>query len=112
TYVPPLIEGSLVLEIGWSVIPFFLMLVIFFWGAKIFFDNAKPPANAIDIYVVGKQWMWKVQYPGGQREINELHVPVNRPVKLTMASEDVIHSLFVPAFRIKRDVVPGRYNMQ
>ena len=108
----PLIHGSTKLEITWSIIPFLVMLVMFFWGAKIYFDNGKPPANAIDIFVVGKQWMWKVQYPGGQREINELHVPVNRPVKLTLASEDVIHSFFLPAFRLKRDVVPGRYNTE
>lgn len=110
SYVPPLIHGSTALELTWSFIPFLVMLVMFFWGAKIYFDNGKPPSNALDIYVVGKQWMWKVQYPGGQHEINELHVPVNRPVKLTLASEDVIHSFFVPAFRLKRDVVPGRYN--
>src|SRR5579863_179482 len=108
----PLIHGSTKLEVTWSIIPFLVMLVMFFWGAKIYFDNGKPPANAIDIFVVGKQWMWKVQYPGGQREINELHVPVNRPVKLTLASEDVIHSFFLPAFRLKRDVVPGRYNTE
>lgn len=112
SYVPPLIHGSTKLELTWSVIPFLVMLVMFFWGAKIYFDNGKAPANALDIFVVGKQWMWKVQYPGGQREINELHVPVNRPVKLTLASEDVIHSFFLPAFRLKRDVVPGRYNTE
>ncbi len=108
--ITPLIHGSTKLEITWSVIPLLVMLVMFFWGTKIYFDNGTPPANAIDIYVVGKQWMWKVQYPGGQREINELHVPMGRPVKLTLASEDVIHSFFVPAFRLKRDVVPGHYN--
>ncbi len=112
SYVPPLIHGSLALEIGWSIVPFIVMLVMFFWGAKIYFDNGKAPDNALDIFVVGKQWMWKVQYPGGQREINELHVPVNVPVKLTLASEDVIHSFFLPAFRLKRDVVPGRYNTE
>jgi cytochrome c oxidase subunit 2 len=110
SYVPPEIHGSTVLEIGWSIIPFFVMLIMFFWGAKLYFDDSKAPSNALDIFVVGKQWMWKVQYPGGQREINELHVPVNRPVKLTMASEDVIHSFFLPSFRLKKDVVPGRYN--
>lgn len=106
------IEGSTKLEIAWSIAPFLVMLVMFFWGAKIYFDNGTAPANAIDLYVVGKQWMWKVQYPEGQREINELHVPVGRPVKLTLASEDVIHSFFIPAFRIKKDVVPGRYNTE
>jgi cytochrome c oxidase subunit 2 len=86
------------------------MLIMFGWGTKVFFEMYSNPPNALDIYVTGKQWMWKVQYPEGQREINELHVPVGRPVKLTMASEDVIHSFFVPAFRIKRDVVPGHFN--
>jgi cytochrome c oxidase subunit 2 len=109
---PPMIHGSTALEITWSIIPFLVMLVMFFWGAKIYFDNGKAPDNALDVFIVGKQWMWKVQYPGGQREINELHVPVNVPVKLTLASEDVIHSFFLPAFRLKRDVVPGRYNTE
>ena len=107
---PRQIHGSVMLEITWSIIPFIVMLSFFWWGAEIFFANATPPSNAMDIYVVGKQWMWKIQYPGGQREINELHVPINRPVKLTLASEDVIHSFFIPAFRIKHDVVPGRYD--
>jgi cytochrome c oxidase subunit 2 len=108
--IPKPIHGSLILEITWSIIPFIVMLSFFWWGAQIFFANASPPANAMDIYVVGKQWMWKIQYPEGQREINELHVPVNHPVKITLASEDVIHSFFIPAFRIKHDVVPGRYD--
>src|SRR5579862_6688096 len=109
--VPQPIHGSLRLEIGWSIFPFLVMLTFFWWGAKIFFLNAVPPANAIDVYSVGKQWMWKIQYPGGQREINELHVPIGRPVKITLASEDVIHSFFIPAFRVKHDVVPGRYDI-
>ena len=108
--IPEPIHGSLKLEIAWSVIPFLIMLTFFWWGAQIFFANASPPADAMDVYVVGKQWMWKVQYPEGQREINELHVPIGRPVKITLASEDVIHSFFVPAFRVKQDDVPGRYN--
>ncbi|HTR34633.1 MAG TPA: cytochrome c oxidase subunit II [Bryobacteraceae bacterium] len=108
--VPAPIHGSLKLEITWSIIPFLIMLTFFWWGAKIFFLNATPPPDSMDVYVVGKQWMWKIQYPGGQREINELHVPVGRPVKVTLASEDVIHSFFIPAFRIKHDVVPGRYD--
>ena len=104
------LHGSLPLEITWSVIPFCLMLVMFGWGTKLYFEEyTAPPSNTIDIYVTGKQWMWKVQHPDGQLELNELHVPAGRPVKLTLASEDVIHSFFIPAFRIKRDVVPGRY---
>jgi cytochrome c oxidase subunit 2 len=105
------IHGSLKLEIGWSIAPFLVMLVFFVWGTKLYFDNYGPPTgDVMDVYVVGKQWMWKVQYPGGQREINELHVPVGKKVRLTLASEDVIHSFFIPAFRMKKDVVPGRYN--
>jgi cytochrome c oxidase subunit 2 len=83
------------------------MLVMFAWGTKLYFANYTPPPNSLDIYVTGKQWMWKVQYPDGQREINELHVPTGRPVKLILASEDVIHSFYLPAFRLKHDVVPG-----
>jgi len=108
--IPQPIHGSLRLEITWSVIPFLIMLTFFWWGAKIYFLNAVPPPNAMDVYVVAKQWMWKLQYPGGQREINELHVPVGQPVRLTLASEDVIHSFFIPALRIKHDVVPGHYD--
>ena len=109
--VPQPIHGSLRLEITWSIIPFLVMLTLLLVGrARSTSPNAAPPPNAMDIYVVGKQWMWKIQYPGGQREINELHVPVGRPVKITLASEDVIHSFFIPAFRIKHDVVPGHYD--
>jgi cytochrome c oxidase subunit II len=108
--IPAPIHGSLKLEITWSVVPFLIMLTFFWWGAQIFFANASPPADSMDVYAVGKQWMWKIQYPEGQREINELHVPVGRPVKVTLASEDVIHSFFIPAFRVKHDVVPGRYD--
>jgi cytochrome c oxidase subunit 2 len=107
----PYIHGSMKLEIVWSVIPLFVMLIMFFWGSKLYYEYYNPPPDAIDVYVTGKQWMWKVQYPEGQREINELHVPVGRAVKLTMASEDVIHSFFIPAFRMKRDVVPGHFNV-
>jgi cytochrome c oxidase subunit 2 len=108
--VPHLVEGSMMLEITWSIIPFLIMLVMFAWGAKIYWNEYTPPKNAYNIYAVGKQWMWKVQYPEGQREINELHVPTGRPVRVTLASEDVIHSFFIPAFRVKHDVVPGHYD--
>jgi cytochrome c oxidase subunit II len=103
------VHESGLLEILWSVIPLALSLGIFVWGASLYFRIVRPPANAIDIYVTGKQWMWKLQHPDGHREMNELHVPVGQPVRLTMASEDVIHSFYVPAFRFKRDVVPGRF---
>ncbi len=106
---PEAIEGSTALEIFWSVVPFGITMVIFIWGASLYFQNARSPEDAMEVNVVGKQWMWKIQHPEGQREINELHVPVGRPVKLIMTSEDVIHSFFVPAFRIKMDVLPGRY---
>ena len=103
------IEGSMVLEIAWSVIPLGLFMVVFVWGAVLFFDLRTPPQDSTQIYVVGKQWMWKIQHMEGMREINELHVPVNKDVKLVMTSQDVIHSFFIPAFRIKQDVLPGRY---
>ena len=109
--IPEQIEGNLPLEILWSVIPLGLVLVMFGWGAVLFFELTTPPAEALNFYVVGKQWMWKVQHPSGKREINELHVPLGQPVKLTITSEDVIHSFFVPAFRTKIDAVPGRYSM-
>jgi cytochrome c oxidase subunit 2 len=103
------IEGALWLEIAWSVIPFLITMVIFVWGASVYFAMARPPDESVNVYVVGKQWMWKFQHLDGRREIDELHVPLGRPVKLIMTSEDVIHDLFVPAFRVKADVLPGRY---
>jgi cytochrome c oxidase subunit 2 len=96
-------------EVTWIVGPSVLFLGMFLWGAKMYFDIERPPDNAIPMYVIGKQWMWKIQHPEGQREINELHIPVGRPIKLTMTSQDVIHSFFVPAFRTKQDVLPERY---
>jgi cytochrome c oxidase subunit 2 len=103
------IEGSTTLEITWSVVPLFIFLFIFAWGAVIYFHERTPPAGATEVYVVAKQWMWKLQHEGGQREINQLHIPIGRDVKLIMTSQDVIHSFYVPAFRIKQDVLPGRY---
>jgi cytochrome c oxidase subunit 2 len=106
---PRAIEGALHLELLWTLIPFGLTMVMFVWSASIYVKLERPPDDAMQVFVVGKQWMWKLQHIEGQREINELHVPVGRPVKLTMTSEDVIHSFYVPAFRIKQDVLPGRY---
>jgi cytochrome c oxidase subunit 2 len=103
------IEGSTPLEITWSIIPLGIFMVIFAWGALIYFRERTPPRGATEVYVVAKQWMWKLQHQEGQREINELHVPVGRDVKMIMTSQDVIHSFYVPAFRIKQDVLPGRY---
>jgi cytochrome c oxidase subunit II len=105
------IEGSTPLELTWSIIPMFVFVAIFLWGAVVFFRERTPPRDATEVYVVAKQWMWKLEHAGGQREINELHVPVGRDVKLIMTSQDVIHSFYIPAFRIKQDVLPGRYTM-
>lgn len=103
------IHGSIALETVWSIIPFVISMTIFLGGAIIYFNQYRPPKDTMDIYVVGKQWMWKFQHETGQREINELHVPMGRNVKLTMTTEDVLHDLYVPAFRTKTDVIPGRY---
>lgn len=107
--IPRPIAGSLKLETLWTVIPFVIAMSMFVWGADVYFKQYRMPRDTMDIYVIGKQWMWKLQHPTGQREINELHVPVGRKVKLIMASEDVIHSFFIPEFRIKADVLPGKY---
>jgi cytochrome c oxidase subunit 2 len=103
-------HGNMVLEVGWTVIPLVIALGMFAWGAAVYVNYRTAPKDTLDIYVVGKQWMWKLQQPNGRKEINELHVPVNRNIKLIMGSEDVIHDFYVPAFRVKMDVVPGRYN--
>jgi cytochrome c oxidase subunit II len=104
------IHGDMRLEITWIIVPFILAMGMFGWGAAVYVDYRHAPQDTLDIYMVGKQWMWKAQQPNGRREINELHVPVGRDVKLILASEDVIHDFFVPAFRVKMDVVPGHYN--
>ncbi len=110
TEFPVQIHGSNALEYGWTIASFLLFMVMFGWGARLYFDLSVPAPNAIEMFAVGKQWMWKVQHPGGQREINELHVPLGKPVRMTMTSQDVIHSFYIPAFRVKQDVVPGRYS--
>lgn len=97
------------LEITWSAIPLLIVMVIFVWGLKIYLDEYSPPADAYEIQVTGMKWKWQFTYPNGHIDEN-LHVPLDVPVRLVLTSEDVIHSLFVPAFRIKRDVVPGRYS--
>ena len=102
-------EDTRRMEVAWIAIPLVVFLGIFYWGAKVFATMSEPPADALTVYVVGKRWMWKTQHAGGQREINQLHVPVGQPVKLVMTSEDVIDSFYVPAFRVKQDVLPGRY---
>jgi cytochrome c oxidase subunit II len=104
---PP--AASRVMEVIWVGVPLVLGLVMFAWGAILFFRLYEPPGDALDVSVVAKQWMWYVQHAEGRSEINELHVPLGRAVKLTMTSQDVIHSFYVPAFRVKQDVLPGRY---
>ena len=96
------------LELLWSAIPAVLALVIFAWGAILYFDYRNIPENTLDINVMGKQWMWKIQHSNGRREVNELHVPVGKAVKITMTSQDVLHDFYIPAFRVKQDAVPGR----
>jgi len=108
-HAPGLVNDNLALEIAWTVVPLALTMIMFVWGAKVYFSMSRPPNDSLEIFVVGRQWMWKFQHPDGQREINELHVPLGQPVKLVIASEDVIHSFYVPAFRVKQDAVPGRY---
>jgi len=98
-----------ILETAWIIVPLCLALFVFSWGASLYLRIYAMPSNGMDVYVVAKQWMWKFQSPTGQTEINELHVPIGFPVRLTMISEDVIHSFFVPAFRVKRDVLPATY---
>jgi cytochrome c oxidase subunit 2 len=103
------IRGSVLLELTWTVIPTGIVLVIFVWSSAVFVAMAEAPSERMDVYVVGKQWMWKVQHTSGQREINALHVPVGRTIRLVLTSQDVIHDFFIPAFRVKTDVVPGKY---
>ena len=103
------IEGSTLLEATWTIIPLGIFLVTFVWGALLYFRIYSPPANSMNVYIVGKQWMWKAEHPGGQHEINELHVPVGRPIQLTLISQDVFHSYSLPDFRVKREAIPGRY---
>jgi cytochrome c oxidase subunit II len=103
------IEGNLALELLWSVIPTMIAMVMFGWGASVYYHLRRTPDEALQVYAVGKQWMWKFQHLEGQREINELHVPLGRAVQVTMTSEDVLHSLYFPSFRQKMDVIPGRY---
>lgn len=109
--VPEQIHGSLPLEITWTVIPLVIVIVLFIWGVDLFVRDVSPPSGAVHVYVVGKQWMWKLQHPEGPQEINELHIPVGEPVELILTSQDVIHDFSVPAFRVKIDVLPDRYRI-
>ncbi|HEV2419258.1 MAG TPA: cytochrome c oxidase subunit II [Terriglobia bacterium] len=107
--IPVQIHGSIPLEIIWTVIPIFVVIILFVWGVDLYVQNQRPPTKAVHVYVVGKQWMWRLQHPEGPREINALHIPVGVPVELIMTSQDVIHDFSVPAFRVKMDVLPDRY---
>ena len=107
--VPVQIHGSRLVEYAWTGATFLLFMTMFAWGTSVYFDVEVPPKNALEVFATGKQWMWKLQHPTGEREINELHIPIGRAVRITMTSQDVIHSFFVPAFRIKQDAIPGRY---
>jgi cytochrome c oxidase subunit 2 len=102
------IHGSLILELVWTFIPFVLSMIMFAWGASLFYRLSRPPQDSMEITVVGKQWMWKVQHAEGVREINELHVPLGQDVRITLGSEDVIHDFAIPAFRVRMDAVPGK----
>ncbi|HTT05702.1 MAG TPA: cytochrome c oxidase subunit II [Steroidobacteraceae bacterium] len=104
---PP--SGAFWLEVGWTGIPLLAFFIIFLWSTQVFSQYYRPPRNAAPVYVLAKQWMWRIEHPNGRREINQLHVPLGYPVKLIMTSQDVIHSFYVPAFRLKQDVLPGRY---
>ena len=104
------ITGSIPLEIGWSLVPFFVAMAIFVWATVVFFQVVRPPDQTLELYATGKRWMWRIQHVTGHREINQMHVPVGRPIKVTFTSEDVLHSLFIPAFRVKADAIPGRYS--
>jgi cytochrome c oxidase subunit II len=110
--IPVQIHGNLPWEITWTAIPIFIVIICFVWGVQLFISAARPPADAVRCYVVGKQWMWKLQHPEGPREIDMLHVPLDVPIELIMTSEDVIHDFAVPAFRVKMDVLPGRYTTE
>ena len=107
--IPEQTAENIGLELAWTAIPSIIVIVMFVWATKVYMEGEVPPNGLQDIYVVGKQWMWKLQHPEGQREINELHVPANTGIKLTLTSEDVIHSFYIPALRIKQDVLPGQY---
>lgn len=107
---PPATVTHMPLELTWTIIPTLLCVVVFAWSSSLYFRNSRPPNAAMEMFVVGKQWMWHIQHPEGVREINELHVPIGVPVKITLTSQDVIHDFYIPAFRVKRDATPGRYN--
>lgn len=105
-------SGNNLLEVGWTIFPIVLSIGLFTWGALVYYRIERPPRDALQVQVVGKQWMWKLQHEEGKQEINELHVPLGRTVTLTLTSQDVIHSFYIPAFRVKQDAVPGKYTSE
>jgi len=107
--VTPHITHDTRLELVWSLIPLVVVMVIFFWGFRGYVKAWVAPNESMEIIVTGKKWVWEFEYPDGTRTLNDLHVPVNRPVKLVLTAEDVIHSFYIPEFRLKRDAIPGRY---
>lgn len=107
---PPKVQTALALELTWTIIPAILCGVMFTWSASLYLRESRPPRASMEIFVIAKQWMWQLQHPNGRREIDALHIPVDTPIQLTMTSEDVIHDFFIPAFRVKKDVVPGQYS--
>jgi cytochrome c oxidase subunit 2 len=104
------ITGSIPLEIGWSLVPFIVAMGIFVWATTVYFHSIRPPDQTLEVYSTGKRWMWRFQHVDGHREINQLHIPLGRPIKVTFTSEDVLHDLYIPAFRVKADAIPGRYS--
>ncbi len=110
TQVGAPIHGSIPLELAWSFIPFVISIGIFAYATIVYFELVRPPAETLQIYSTGKRWMWRFQHINGRAEINELHVPKGRPVKITFTSEDVLHDIYIPAFRVKADAIPGRYS--
>ena len=105
-------SGSNLLESGWTLLPLMISIGFFVWGATVYYHIERPPRNALQVQVVAKQWMWKLEHAEGKKEINELHLPLGQTVSLTMTSQDVIHSFYIPAFRVKQDVVPGKYTTE
>ena len=105
-------SGNNLLESGWTVLPLIISIGFFSWGATVYYHIERPPRNALQVQVVAKQWMWKLEHAEGKKEIDELHLPLGQAVNLTMTSQDVIHSFYIPAFRMKQDVVPGKYTTE
>ncbi|HEY0792250.1 MAG TPA: cytochrome c oxidase subunit II [Chthoniobacterales bacterium] len=105
-------RSTLPAEVTWTVLPLFIFVGMFAWGSDLYFQKNQVPRDALEVEVIGKQWMWNIQHPEGKKEINELHVPLGRTVKLIMSSQDVIHDFGLPAFRLKEDVLPGKYTTE